>query len=399
MTSGSDYDVVVIGGGIHGAGVTQVFAVNRFRVLLLERYTIASQTSSRSSKLIHGGLRYLETLQLRLVRECLREREILLRIAPELVRLVPFYIPVYDFSTRGRLTISTGLALYALLGGLGRHFRFQRCRRADWSTLDGLRTEGLRAVYRYYDAQTDDLRLTRAVLHSAVSHGAGFEEHAEFLHASVAGDKWRFRYRRAGQERECQARLLVNATGPWVRYTAQKITAGGAATGHPELPRLSLVQGTHIEVPRTTTKGIYYLESPQDRRAVFVMPWGARTLVGTTETELSAPLADPAPQATEIDYLLRCYNHYFEPVEPDAVVRSFAGIRVLPQEQGSAFRRSRDTRLIAALRQAPGVVHVCGGKLTAYRHTAVRVYRLCAPLLGADKDFVDTAQLPLQPAD
>ncbi len=399
MSTTTDYDVVIIGGGIHGAGIAQVFAVNRLRVLLLEHYTVASQTSSRSSKLIHGGLRYLESFQLRLVKECLREREILLRIAPELVHLVPFYIPVYDFSTRGSLTIGAGLTLYALLGGLGRHFRFRRYRRTDWTAPDGLRREGLRAVYRYFDAQTDDRQLTRAVLHSAVTHGADVEEHAEFLHAGVAGKSWRLYYRQAGREQSCRARLLVNATGPWVRQTALKIAPEAARPAAAVLPQVSLVQGAHIEVDRVTEQGIYYIESPRDRRAVFVMPWGARTLIGTTETELQAPVADPVPLAAEIDYLLHCYNHYFEPLTQTEIVNSFAGIRVLPKEKSSAFHRSRDTRLIADTHHGPGVVHVCGGKLTAYRHTAARVYRLAAPLLGAGAGSVDTSRLRLQPVE
>ena len=179
------YDVVVIGAGIHGAGIAQAAAAGGYTVLLLEQHAPAFGTSSRSSKLIHGGLRYLETGQFALVRECLREREFLLKLAPDLVRLVPFYIPVYRHTTRRPWQIHTGLSLYALLGGLGEHVRFTRVPRTQWDELDGIATHDLQAVYRYFDAQTDDAALTRAVLYSAQTLGATVKVPAEFLNATL----------------------------------------------------------------------------------------------------------------------------------------------------------------------------------------------------------------------
>jgi len=162
-----DTDVLVIGAGVQGVGVAQAAAAAGYRVVQLERAQVAAGTSSRSSKLIHGGLRYLETFQLRLVRESLRERAILLRIAPHLVELVPFFVPVYHDTTRAAWKVRSGLSLYALLGGLGAEARFQTVPQAAWETLDGLRTDGLRAVFRYMDGQTDDVALCRAVAASA----------------------------------------------------------------------------------------------------------------------------------------------------------------------------------------------------------------------------------------
>src|SRR5271167_4239880 len=151
-----EYDVIIIGGGIHGAGVLQAAAAAGFRALLIERRALASGTSSRSSKLIHGGLRYLESGQFALVRESLRERAILLRIAADLVELKPFYIPVYRQTRRRPWQLKLGLGMYALLGGFNAGTRFGAVPRSEWAALDGLERQGLEAVVRYHDAQTDD---------------------------------------------------------------------------------------------------------------------------------------------------------------------------------------------------------------------------------------------------
>ncbi len=174
------YDVVVVGGGIHGAGVLQAAAAAGHSALLIERAGLASGTSSRSSKLIHGGLRYLESGQFALVRESLRERAIHLRIAAELVELKPFFIPVYRDTRRRPWQLKVGLWMYALLGGFDASTRFGAVPKAEWSTLDGLDTQGLDAVIRYHDAQTDDAMLTRAVVQSALSLGAELAMPASF---------------------------------------------------------------------------------------------------------------------------------------------------------------------------------------------------------------------------
>jgi glycerol-3-phosphate dehydrogenase len=191
------YDIVIIGGGIHGVGVAQAAAAAGYSALVLEQTGLASGTSSKSSKLIHGGLRNLESGQWRLVRESLREREVLLRVAPELVRLVPFYIPVYRHTRRPAWQIGTGLSLYALLGGLHENNRFSDMARSGWAQLDGLDTRDLQHVFRYYDAQTDDAALTRAVMHSAESLGAQLHCPASFTGAEYTGNGWRVDYRDA----------------------------------------------------------------------------------------------------------------------------------------------------------------------------------------------------------
>src|SRR5450631_2720756 len=189
------YDVVVVGGGIHGAGVLQAAAAAGHSALLIERLGLASGTSSRSSKLIHGGLRYLESGQFSLVRESLRERAILLRIAAELVELKPFFIPVYRDTRRRPWQLKIGLWIYALLGGFGASTRFGAVPKAEWPALDGLDTHDLDAVIRYHDAQTDDALLTRAVVQSALSLGAEIAMPAGFTSANLTDDGVTVAYR------------------------------------------------------------------------------------------------------------------------------------------------------------------------------------------------------------
>lgn len=386
----ADFDVVVAGAGIHGAGVAQAAAAAGWRVLLLEKTAVASGTSSRSSKLIHGGLRYLESGQWRLVRESLAEREILLRLAPGLVRRVPFLIPIYTFTTRPPWKIRAGLSLYALLGGLAPEARFRSLPRAAWGDLDGLRAGGLRRVFRYGDAQTDDAALTRAVIASARRLGARILCPARLARARRVKDLYEVVHAAAGREETCVARTIVNAGGPWVNRIQERIV--------PPPPRraVELVQGAHVVLPGAVERGVYYVESPRDRRAVFVMPWKGKTLVGTTETPFGGEPDAVKPLPAEIDYLVETYRLYF-PDRPADVEETFAGLRVLPQAIGAPFHRSREVALVTDDPRAPRVVAIYGGKLTGYRLTALRVARLLARTLGGSPP--DTASIPLEPAD
>src|SRR6202046_3003775 len=198
-----EYDVVIIGGGIHGAGVLQAAVAAGHSALLIERRGPPPGTATRSSKLIHGGLRYLESGQFALVRESLRERAIHLRIASELVALKPFFIPVYRDTRRRPWQLKLGLWIYALLGGFDSSTRFGTVPRRDWSSLDGLETHGLDAVIRYHDAQTDDALLTRAVVQSALSLGAELAMPASFTGAVLSGDGVAVTYELQGASVQC----------------------------------------------------------------------------------------------------------------------------------------------------------------------------------------------------
>lgn len=388
-------DVVVVGGGIHGVGVAQAAAAAGYSVLLLERTGLAYGTSSRSSKLIHGGLRYLESGQFRLVRESLEERALMLRLAPGLVTLKPFFIPVYPQTRRRPWQLAIGLTAYAALAGFGRTARFGRLPRSQWDRLDGLDTDRLQCVYRYFDAQTDDARLTQAVMNSAISIGAELAVPAEFMCAQIGASDVHIGYRSGGHALECTARVLVNAAGPW----AMKVSSLVSPT--PDTPALDLVQGTHMVVRGSIRRGIYYVESPGDGRAVFVMPWHSGVLVGTTETEFRGDPDRVRPLPAEIGYLREVLCRYFPAFRPPGaceVIESFAGLRVLPRATGAAFHRRRETLLQFDNPQRPRFVAIYGGKLTGWRATAERLLRDIAPSLPARTPRADTRELRVGPS-
>ncbi|MGH8232282.1 MAG: glycerol-3-phosphate dehydrogenase/oxidase [Steroidobacteraceae bacterium] len=397
FSAGADFDVdaAVIGAGIHGAGMAQAAAAAGHSVLVLEQTAIAAGTSSRSSKLIHGGLRYLETGQLHLVRESLHERATLLRLAPELVHLQRFYIPLYAHTRRRPWQLRTGLSLYALLAGLSAEARFSSLPPHAWGNLDGLDRSGLERVYCYQDAQTDDRALTGAVLRSAQSLGARLLCPAQFTGATLSATGADVRFLIDGREQQCRARVLINAAGPWADTLARRIAP---AIPVPELQR---VQGAHIVLAGHLERGIYYVESPRDGRAVFVMPWQGRLLVGTTETRFRGDPGQVSASHAELHYLLGVLKAYFPGWRTAGltdIADSFAGLRLLPGGPGHAFHRSRETLLVSDRAVKPRVLSIYGGKLTTYRAVAQRALARVADSLPRRVPLARTDQLPLLPA-
>ena len=367
------YDTAIIGAGIHGAAFAQVAAERGYSCLVLEQYSAPAQgTSRRSSKLIHGGLRYLETAQFNLVRECLKERARLLAEFPDLVREVAFYIPIYNESKRRPWQIASGLLLYQVLGGKG----FHRVPKDRWRELDGIRMDGLQAVFRYTDAGTDDAALTRAVLRKATRAGAVVQLQAQFMEAIRETDGYLLRYRTGEGTQECRARVLINAAGPWVNQVLDRVRPA------PARRELELVAGAHIVIPGTLQHGIYYLESPSDHRAVFAQPWQGNILMGTTERVYTGAPEAVVPTPEEIDYLLGIFNHYFRRgLHPGDVLSAFAGLRVLPATPGSPFARTRETLLQEDDSKDPHLFTIYGGKLTSHHATAEKLLRRVSPLL------------------
>ncbi|MEL7451317.1 MAG: glycerol-3-phosphate dehydrogenase/oxidase [Pseudomonadota bacterium] len=387
-------DVLVVGGGINGTGVAQAAAAAGHRTVLLEKSSLGYGTSSRSSKLVHGGLRYLESYEFSLVRESLHERALMLKLAPELVKLKPFFIPVYKNTRRGPLLVRAGLSLYALLGGMDRDNRFRKVPRSEWGNLDGLVTDDLRAVYQYFDGQTDDQELTRAVMHSAATVGAVAHVGAHFVGGELNADGCRVRYRVNDTEHEIQARVVVNAAGPWANPVLDAIT--------PTPPKLKvdLVQGTHIVMNWQIDRGIYYVEAPRDGRAVFMMPREpGRALVGTTEVKFTGNPDEVCALDTEIRYLQNVVGHYFPEGHDDrSVIGTTTGLRVLPTGEGHAFSRSRETIYHPDREDKPRLLTIYGGKLTAWRATAEEAFARIEQSLPARKPVANTETMPLPPA-
>ncbi|OSM02103.1 glycerol-3-phosphate dehydrogenase/oxidase [Magnetofaba australis] len=379
---GYDYDVAIIGAGIHGAGAAQVAALRGWSCVVLEREGVAAGTSSRSSKLIHGGLRYLENRQFGVVRECLRERARLLRVAPDLVRLIPFHLPVYAGARRPAWMLRVGLSLYGALaaGAPG----------ARWSSLtlaqaqaDGLTGHGLRHLLQYFDAQTDDAALTRAVMASAQSLGATLRCPAHVYAIHRHGQGVRLEGVDAHGGFHLRARAVINAVGPWL---------GRVAHGVGALPPLSLTQGAHLVLPQWPLTAAYTLQSPIDGRVFFVLPWRGGALLGTTETPFAGDPASAHCTDDEARYLLDSAAHFFPHADLSVGVR-FAGVRALPA--GDANRASRESLLIVDDPHSPRVVSLIGGKLTSYLPTAQALLGRIAGALPPPRPVADVGRLPL----
>ena len=382
------YDVCVIGAGIHGVGVAQAAAAAGYSVVVMEKSRVAEGTSSRSSKLIHGGLRYLEHFEISLVWESLRERELLFRNAPELVKRQKFFIPVYDRTSRKPWVMKLGLLMYAILAGGRRNTWFKTIPRSDWDTLDGLNPSGLKRVLQYWDGQTDDAALTRAVMQSAQDLGADLFYPARFESAEISGDEVQICFRFGSTSVTTRAATVVNAAGPALNEVLTRF--------QPTPPQLAVenIQGTHIEFPGTITHGCYYVEA-EDKRVVFVMPWKDRTLVGTTESKFVGNPDEVTALADEVSYLKDVYATHF-PNRDQTVVNHWAGLRVLPAAKGKAFQRSRETVLPVDDPSRPRLISIVGGKLTGYRATAEKVMRVLAKTLPKKTAVARTCDLHLK---
>ena len=248
-------------------------------------------------------------------------------------------------------------------------------------------------MFRYFDAQTDDAELTRAVMQSAQDLGTEVLLPAEFLSAELQDDSVVVNAQSGNELLQIEARVVVNAAGPWAPRIAERVRPTLA------VPAVELVQGTHIVVPQRVSRGVYYVESPRDGRAVFVMPWHGRTLVGTTETPYRGDPEQVQPLAGEEEYLLEVLAHYFPAhatTTRSDIVERFAGLRVLPASTGRAFGRSREMLLGTDRRRRPRMISIYGGKLTGWRAAAAAVLSRVAPSLPNRLRIADTSLLPLR---
>jgi glycerol-3-phosphate dehydrogenase len=293
--------------------------------------------------------------------------------------------------------IMIGLFVYTLFSGK----LFSRIPRSRWKELDGLKMDGLDAVFSYYDAQTDDARLTRSVLASAQELGADIITGACFERARLLDEECELEFSKQGQLKKVSAKVIINATGAWANSVLEKIEP------EPMKMAIELVQGAHIIVPGKTSR-LYYLESPQDRRAVFVMPWkmpgkisGKDTiLIGTTENSYVGDPGNVQPLDSEISYLLDVYNYYFgRHLNRNDIIDAIAGLRVLPAGDGAAFGKSRDISFWQDRSSKPRVVTIYGGKLTSYRATAEKLVKRLRNTLPERTCVADTRTLKLPVVD
>jgi glycerol-3-phosphate dehydrogenase len=389
---GRDVQVLIVGGGINGAGIARNAARRGLSAAVVEMDDLASGTSSRSSKLVHGGLRYLEQLEFSLVFEAVSERRILMDIAPHLVNPLGFLFPVYKGDRRGLNTITAGMVLYDGLSLFRSPKRHRRLNKKQVSKEEpALRQEGLKGAPLYYDCSTDDARLTLETALDAADHGAVVATHASVIgflrdkNGRVEGATVRDRF--TGETKEIRAAVVINATGPWTDAT---LALAGKEEG-PDLLRTT--KGVHIVVAheKLPVRHAVVCFHPADGRVLFAIPWGDATYVGTTDTDYEGDPAAVAADGDDVQYLLDCLDKYFPeyPITPDDVTCTWAGLRPLvrPATKGGAVDESSVSREHRIVVGQDGLLTIAGGKLTTYRlmskevvDTALKLLRLSGRL-------------------
>ncbi len=390
-----DFDLIIIGAGINGAGVARDAAMRGLKVLLLDKGDVGGGTSSWSTRLIHGGLRYLEHGELGLVRESLRERETLLRIAPHLVRSLPFLLPIYRHARRGPLMLRLGMIAYDLLSfgkSLPRHQMLST--QEALAKAPGLNKEGLLGAALYYDAQVEFAeRLVVENALDAIEYGAQVVTYTRVSEFIVENNRLvgvRIDERGVG-ERSATAPVIINAAGPWV----DQVLAG---VNH--APRLiGGTKGSHLIVPRFAGAPFtaIYIEAKTDQRPFFVIPWNGNYLIGTTDRRYEDDLDDVHIDETEVEYLLSETNAVFPSakLQREDILYTYAGVRTLP------FTRETDEQSITRrhfIRPHPrfnNLLSLVGGKLTTYRSLAEETTDLVLPRLGRSSPPCQTAQARL----
>jgi glycerol-3-phosphate dehydrogenase len=398
--SSETYDLVVVGAGINGTGIARDAALRGLKVLLLDKADIAAGTTSWSSRLIHGGLRYLEHAEIPLVHESLQERETLLRIAPHLVFPLPLTLPIYDYSPRGPLLIRAGMMAYDALSwnkSLPRHRMYSR--EGALAHERGLNPQGLKGAARYYDAQVEfPERLSVENVLDAAGQGAtvvtGATATGIKLEAGVVRGI-RFTIEGGSGERTAQTRAIVNVAGPWVDDVLEE-----AGIANQRQPLLGVTKGTHIVVcpfPGAPSDALY-VEARSDGRPYFIIPWNGLYLIGTTDERYDGDPDDVVPTEAEIAYLLEETNGVIPSagLTRESIRYAYAGLRPLPyQEEGSESGITR-RHIIHDHRPAiQGLLSIIGGKLTTFRNLSEHVIDRVGEMLVRSIPSSTTANRPL----
>ncbi len=375
-----DYDLCIIGGGINGTGIARDAAGRGLSVLLVEAGDLASATSSASTKLIHGGLRYLEYYEFGLVRESLREREILLNIAPHLVRPLEFILP-HDRAQRPRWLIRLGLFLYDRLGGRKKLRASKSVNLKKTSYGIPLQPQFTRA-FSYYDCRVDDSRLVMVNAMDAARAGAEIRTHTACTRMIPAGQGWSIHLHNleAGNDYEISAGMVVNAAGPWARGLVDM--SGLMAES---VPAIRLVKGSHIIIPRAYEGEHAYILQQPDKRIVFVIPYEKNhTMIGTTEVDYTGDPSQAVISDFEIEYLCEAFNRTFKSrIEAGDVLWTYSGVRPLFDDgENSATSVTRDYRIHHHKEFPKPLLSIFGGKLTTYRTLAEKTVTRLLELAG-----------------
>lgn len=358
------FDVAVIGGGINGCGVAADAALRGLSVILFEKDDLASKTSSSSSKLIHGGLRYLEYYDFSLVKKALDERQTLLTLGPHLVYSLPFVLP-YQVRGRPSWLLRMGLFFYDHLSRKNKLPKSKLIHRSQQSSYFLPLDEQVNKGFLFYDCATDDARLTIASALQAREQGATICTQTEVVQAEAIDHLWQLRVRtKSGQETIIKAKAVINATGPWVERTNKQLQI-------PNRHKMSLVKGSHLVVPKLYGGNHAYLLQNDDQRIVFIIPYHGYTMIGTTDVQYNGSLDCISITSEEIDYLFKAVNRYLAcRLEKKDIINTWSGARPLIAMDGEELKAlSRDYSCCYTHTPAPSVT-IYGGKITTYRQAA-----------------------------
>ena len=377
-----EFDLLIVGGGITGAGAFRDAVRRGLKVALVEAVDFAFGTSSRSSKLVHGGLRYLENREFSLVFEAVSERRILMNIAPHLVNPLAFLFPVYEDSKVGFNTIRAGMWLYdalALFRAPKTHKTLSNKQIKESIPL--LSQEGLKGAPLYYDCATDDARLTlETILDGIDGDGVAlnYTRVTGFVRGRdgrICGARVRDTLNKSAEDFELKATAVINATGPWTDRT-RAMGSGGDRLLRP-------TKGVHIviDAERLPTDWAVVHTHPEDGRVLFTIPWGDRTYIGTTDTDFQGDPAEVAATSSDVDYLLAAVNHFFPGCDlvRDDVIATWAGLRPLISQEGSESAVSREHEIFV---DRDGLITIAGGKLTTYRRMGAEVVSKAMTMLS-----------------
>ena len=371
MTSTSyNSEVIILGAGINGCGIARELAMSGKTVTVIDKSTVGSGTSSKSSRLIHGGLRYLETLQFKLVHEALMDRQELLRIYPDLVKMKSFYIPIYKPSPRPAWMIWFGLKFYDLLSGKNKQHHSRVIPRKQFNVhAASFKLEGLKAVFHYYDAKTNDLQLTQQVAQDAIENGANFYENT-FI-STVTNNNDYFTVRTS--QGDFTSPILINATGPWIDEVNDQFE-------FPAKFSIRKISGIHIIIDGLLTNDLMFMQTKQ-KRIFFVIPEpnNNQTLIGTTEREETDLIDNIDIKEEDISYLIENINNYLKPgfhILRQNVKDAFIGVRPLVAEAENPTNLSREYELDKHTFGNTTLLQIFGGKLTTYLSLARKVRKV-----------------------
>ncbi len=396
------FDVLIIGGGITGAGLALDAAARGLKTALVEKRDFAAGTSSRSTKLIHGGLRYLEQFDVALVREALLERSVLTRIAPHQAEAFPFVIPIYADRRRNYdrpLIMRAGLFLYDLLAGRQNFAKHRRLSREEALKLaPQLDPRGLKGAFLYYDALTNDSRLVIEIIKAAHQHGASIANYAKVEHylrdaeGKITGA--RLLNELSGERIELRARVTINATGVWMEDMIR--LDGNSAEGLKK--KLRPAKGIHLTIAadRLRVDAAWLIPSLTGHRFYFVVPWEGRVNIGTTDTDYSGGKDFPQAEPDEVAEILNAINSYFPEANLDTsdVISAWAGLRPLISD-ANAKDTTKVSRKEEMIETADGLISIGGGKLTTYRAMAEHGIDLVLKRLGKSADTRTTRDVPI----